>query len=450
MDDLLCLTNLSFRYGSDHSFILDEVNLSIGAGECHCINGPTGSGKSTLLNVIMGTLFRPYEGQILASEGLAIGLVMQDPHAQFIRQSVGAEVAFALENLAVPSELMLDKVQCALRRVGLFVSLDTSIETLSLGQKYRLMIAAQLVFNPNILLLDEPWAQLDDLGVSELISVLQGLKSTGVSIILVEHNPDVFSDLVDQFWLLDKGKLESGRSKQDSIQFAYSPACQIGKSYLEIEPLSYQFANHEPLFVCSEHLQLFSGEIVALVGDNGTGKSSLLKSLAGMQPQSSALPLSVLGRKPKLGIYGSELGLLFQRPCRQLFEMTVLEELQFSLKRFDLPLENADQALQEMDLKHLSSHSPHTLSYGQQHLVALASISAYRPKVLLLDDPFAGLDQLYTCRVWQQLIALSQRGTAILLTSHRRLPHTPVSRYWNLKNGELLAERPTMDALHVG
>ena len=190
--DLLKLSDLSFRYRNDEDYILDEISLSINRGECHCINGPTGSGKSTLLNVLIGTLSRPFEGELVISEGVTLGLVMQDPNAQFIRQSIGAEVAFALENLGVPSELMLEKVQGALRRVGLFVSLDRSIQSLSLGQKYRLMIAAQLVFHPDILLLDEPWAQLDDSGVCELISVLQGLKDEGVAIVLVEHNPSVF------------------------------------------------------------------------------------------------------------------------------------------------------------------------------------------------------------------------------------------------------------------
>ena len=448
--DLLKLSDLSFRYRNDEDYILDEISLSINRGECHCINGPTGSGKSTLLNVLIGTLSRPFEGELVISEGVTLGLVMQDPNAQFIRQSIGAEVAFALENLGVPSELMLEKVQGALRRVGLFVSLDRSIQSLSLGQKYRLMIAAQLVFHPDILLLDEPWAQLDDSGVCELISVLQGLKDEGVAIVLVEHNPSVFGEVVDSFWQLEQGKLTQGCFMPEPIHFAYSQKALVGESYIQIDPLVFRFASHDPLFTCSERLQLYSGEIVALVGDNGTGKSSLLKSLAGMQPHISPLPLQVLARQPKLGIYGDELGLLFQRPNRQLFEISVLEELRFSLKRFGLPLDNADRVLDDMGLQHLSEHSPHTLSYGQQHLVALASVSVYQPKVLLLDDPFAGLDHLYTCRVWQQLVALSLQGTSILLTSHRMLPHTPVTRYWRLNNGELLGEGQAADAVNVG
>ncbi|WP_076413230.1 ABC transporter ATP-binding protein [Shewanella sp. UCD-KL12] len=448
--DLLKIDELSFRYHCEGRAILDGVSITVKEGEAHCINGPTGSGKSTLLSIIMGGVSRPYEGGLVVSEALMIGLVMQDPNAQLIRQSVGAEVAFALENLAVPPQSMYDKVRHALRRVGLFISLDMPIESLSLGQKYRLMLAAQLVFNPGLLLLDEPWAQLDDIGVAELIKALQALKHEGVAIILVEHNPSAFIELVDHFWQLDKGKLLPGCYRANTIKFACAVTPAIDETHLEIPPLEYRFEHEDPLFRSRKSLALHSGEIVAVVGDNGTGKSSLLKSIAGIQQGVASLPITLMGLKPKLGLYGAELGFLFQRPNRQLFESSVIEELRFSLKRFSLPLENAESLLVEIGLEHLKDHSPHTLSYGQQHLVALASICAFKPKVLLLDDPFAGLDQIYTCRVWQLLIRLSQQGTSILLTSHRLLPHTPVSRYWRIADGELFDQASIEESVNVG
>lgn len=448
--NLLKLDSVSFRYCSDSPLVLNEVSLSVHKGECHCINGPTGSGKSSLLNLIMGCLSRPFDGELHIADDVVLGLVMQDPNVQFIRQSVGAEVAFALENLAVPYDLMVGKVQAALRRVGLYVSLDMPIEKLSLGQKYRLMIAAQLVYEPDILLLDEPWAQLDDTGVEELMSVLRRLKADNVSIVLVEHNPAAFDDVMDHFWQLQDGKLTSGCFESAPVSFTRPGYVPVGKSVLAFEPFEFCFEEQSPLFLCHEHLELFEGEIVALVGDNGAGKSSLLKSIAGIQSNVRALPLAVLGKQPKLGIFGSELGLLLQRPNRQLFENTVLEEMQFSLKRFGLPLDNADRLLSEMGLEHLKSHSPHTLSYGQQHLVALASLASLKPKVLLLDDPLAGLDQAFYCRVWQLLVRLSQQGSAILLSSHRLMSHMPVTRSWLLSDGLLQSEQGFMSNVNVG
>lgn len=161
------------------------------------------------------------------------------------------------------------------------------------------------------------------------------------------------------------------------------------------------------------------------------------------------LPLKVLGRRPKLGVYGAELGLLMQRPSRQLFETTVLAEMQFSLKRFELPCERAAQLLEELDLNHLAELPPHQLSYGQQHLIALASLACMRPKVLLLDDPLAGMDKHYSSKVWYLLQKLTAQGCAILLTSHRKIPRDQISRQLHLHHGQLFEDVPEMQLRYV-
>ncbi|MGL5358699.1 MAG: ATP-binding cassette domain-containing protein, partial [Shewanella sp.] len=385
------------------------------------------------------------------------GLVMQDPEVQLLRQTVGAEVAFALENLGISSEHMLPKVQTALRRVGLYLRLDTPVSTLSLGQKYRLMLAAQLVCEPQLLLLDEPWAQLDDQGVDELLKVLRQLLEEGVALVLVEHHFAAFNELIQHHWQLDAGRLSKGYYQDDEPQERvnlakpanWAPDRQgpeeldrqapraLGPALIQADAFELGFEGAQRLFHCPDGFTLRAGEIATLVGDNGSGKTSLLKTLAGLQGH-KRLPLNVLGRRPKLGIYGPELGLLMQRPSRQLFETTVLAEMQFSLKRFALPLERAEQMLAALDLLSLAPRSPHQLSYGQQHLVALASLVCLRPKVLLLDDPFAGMDRHYAAKVWQVLRTLSRDGGAILLSSHRELEHGAVSQRWRLRHGRLL------------
>lgn len=439
---LLELDQVSYRYRCDEALILQNVNFQVNRGECHCISGPTGSGKSTLIKLIMGALSRPCEGELHIDDNLVLGLVMQDPNVQFIRQSVGAEIAFALENLCVATELMRTKVQSALRRVGLFVSLDMPIEQLSLGQKYRVMIASQLVSEPDILLLDEPWAQLDNTGVEELLLVLSQLKEDGVAIVLVDHNPKAFSQIVDHFYYIKEGTLVTGCSPPVCIDNIQAGPVRLDISVMQIEPFEFRFINQDPLFKSLHQLNLYSGEIVSLIGDNGTGKSSFLKSLAGIQSDINELPLTVLGKQAKLGVFGADLGLLLQRPNRQLFESSVIEEVRFSLKRFVLPLLWAEQLLEELGLLHLKDHSPHTLSYGQQHMVALASLASLKPKVLLLDDPFAGLDGEYLNRVWHLLTQLSRDGCAILLSCHRQMLALPVTRHWQIIDGVLCSDSP--------
>lgn len=437
---LLELDKVSYRYRCDEALILQEVNLQVNRGECLCISGPTGSGKSTLIKLIMGALSRPFEGEFHVADNLILGLVMQDPNVQFIRQSVGAEIAFALENLCVPTELMRAKVLSALRKVGLFVSLDMPIEQLSLGQKYRVMIASQLVSKPDILLLDEPWAQLDNAGVEELLLVLSELKEDGVAIVLVDHNPKAFINVVDHYYFIKAGELIAGCPTPISVDNIQAGPVQFDTSVMQIKPFEFRFNNQDPLFKSVHPLKLYSGEIVSLVGDNGTGKSSFLKSLAGIQSDINELPLMVLGKRAKVGAFGADLGLLLQRPNRQLFEISVLEEVQFSLKRFELPLLWAEQLLNDLGLSHLKDHSPHILSYGQQHMVALASLAAIKPKVLLLDDPFAGLDGEYFNRAWLLLTKLSRDGCAILLTGHRQMLTLPVTRHWQILDGVLCSD----------
>ncbi|MFV0598004.1 ATP-binding cassette domain-containing protein [Shewanella sp.] len=453
---LLELDGVSFNYGSQLTPVLQEVRLGISAGQCHCVSGPTGSGKSSLLNLRAGVQNRPHEGNIWRHPELITGLVMQDPQTQLLRQTVGAEVAFALENLGIPAENMLPKVQLALRRVGLFLRLDTQVSTLSLGQKYRLMIAAQLVCEPHLLLLDEPWAQLDDNGVSELLAVLRNLIAEGMALVLVEHNAAAFAEIIQHYWQLEAGRLSEGiytvsdTPVQDVPVRAWGGAHHLGKVLVSAEAFDFCFDGSQPLFSCPQGFQLHAGEIVTLVGDNGSGKTSLLKSLAGMLNLKLRLPLKVLGRKPKLGIYGAELGLLIQRPSRQLFETSVLAEMQFSLNRFELPKERAEQMLLDLELMALAEQSPHKLSYGQQHLVALASLACLQPKVLLLDDPLAGMDKHYYRKVWFLLKRLRAQGCAILMSSHRLVEHSAVSRQLSLRQGLLAEEAMGMEERYVG
>ncbi|QSX33809.1 ABC transporter ATP-binding protein [Shewanella avicenniae] len=445
---LLELDGVNFNYGSGQPWIFRDLNFRLESGSCHCLTGPTGSGKSTLLQLLAGLLSRPFEGGVFRRQGLLVGLVMQDPQVQLLRQTVGAEVAFALENLALASEEMIPMVQRALRRVGLFVSLDCPISNLSLGQKYRLMMAAQLVCNPAVLLLDEPWAQLDDRGVDELLMVIRGLVADGIAVVISEHNPRPFDGLVDNFWQLADGRLLAG-IYQTRHTIPMKAIAARDEVIVEFDPFEYRFLGDSPLFSSEHPLQVRRGELISIVGDNGAGKSSLMKSMAGIQGNTASLPLKVFGERPKAGAYGAKLGLLMQRPNRQLFENSVHDEITFSLKRFSLPLDSACELLHELGLAEFAKLSPHKLSYGQQHLVALASLVCYQPQLLLLDDPLAGLDAEYFDRFCLMINRLREQGSAVVITSHRPLKHIPTTQQWDISKGMLLNRHSVEETHHA-
>lgn len=450
MRPLITLDSVSCAHGHDGPEVLTDIKLTVRAGECHCITGVTGAGKSTLLLLAAGLGGELTAGSIELGEQVCRALVLQDPHTQLLRRTIGAEVAFALENLGVASELMPGKVRRALQRAGLDLPFNTQVAGLSLGQKYRLMIAAQLVCEPQLLLLDEPWAQLDDAGVASLCALLATLKADGMGLILVEHHADAFAELIDSFWRLQQGRLLSVAAHSFDNQaepvleqvISRQPRAAGDRPVFESSGFSLTpTADSRELFQ-SPDLSLHCGELALVYGGNGCGKSTLLSAIAGCRDDLD-IPVTLLGKAPGLGIYGAQLCYLMQRPNRQLFEMTVRAELEYSLKRYQLPLARVDEILALLDITHLAEQSPHKLSYGQQHLVALASLACLKPRVFLMDDPFAGLDSCYSHKVAELIRLLRIEGTALIIASHRPL-HLGQSQCWQIQSRRLEVTR------HVG
>ncbi|MFQ6372298.1 ATP-binding cassette domain-containing protein [Shewanella sp. YIC-542] len=437
---LLALNGLHFNYGSMEPWIFRDLNLCITPGSCHCITGPTGAGKSTLLRLLAGLHQRPFEGELVRGSGLNCGLVMQDPQPQLQRQTVGAEVALVLEHQGLSRDDMIDRVQTALRRVGLFVALDCPVSQLSLGQKYRLMMAAELAGNASILLLDEPWAQLDDNGIADLQRVISELCGDGLAVVIAEHHPQAFAKVASHFWQLDDGRLLPGCYHGEA---PVPPADFLPESPLMLSaaPFELRYPGKPVLLRCEQPLTIGRRELITLVGDNGTGKSSLLKAIAGLQSDVCPLPLKLFGQSPKPGALGQQLGVLMQRPRRQLFEATVHNELNYSLQRFGLPLGTAIHWLESLGLATLAQQSPQLLSHGQQHLVALASQACYRPSLLLLDEPLAGLDNARSNQLWQLVNQLRSKGCSVLVSSHRPLA-VAATQTWQLADGQLRVARP--------
>jgi len=431
MDVLLQLTNFSFSYPETRNPVLRDVNLEIEAGRCYCLTGPTGSGKTTLAKAFKGLLGEgDFQGTIDApfrpsGEEPQVGIVLQDPEVQLLTSSVGAEVAFGLENLCVAPAEMPNRVIAALEAVGLDKPLDFPVAMLSMGQKYRLLVAALLVMEPHLLILDEPGAQLDPEGLELLGKILLRLKESGVAVVLCEHRPESLLPVVDAFWQLDgDGILSSGRwvgTEESPRVLPPQPSGPRDREVLRVTDLT--FAGVDGLPVWSEvSFAVSRGQRVAVTGLNGSGKTTLLRCLAGFLEPSDGV-INILDGTPDPYRLRARLGCLFQNPQKQLFENTVREEVVFPLKRFGLsPAPAAERVAEVLDacgIAHLADLSPHKLSYGQKHLVALASVLAPRPELLLLDDPLAGLDGRYREAVMELLVRWGrERDMTLVWTSH--------------------------------
>ncbi|MGE4544718.1 MAG: ABC transporter ATP-binding protein [Pedobacter sp.] len=433
MDVLLQLKNFSFAYPGIAKDILHGVNLAIEPGCCYCLTGATGSGKTTLALALKGLLENDCcTGDIVppAASDLAdfrVGLVLQNPETQLLATTVGAEVAFGLENLCVDPQAMPERVEAALSLVDLRKPLDYPVAMLSMGQKYRLLIAALLVMEPQLLILDEPAAQLDPEGLSALCDILSILKSRGVAVVLCEHHPGPLLELVDHFWQLDcDGRLSPGRWQAPCELQTPSVSQGVGvlsdaPILLQVRDLTFMGYGDKPVWD-GVSFDIRRGQCVVITGMNGTGKTTLLRVLAGFLKPGSG-NIRIFNAEPDPRLLRRRLGCLFQNPHKQIFENTVREEIAFPLKRFGWPSEERTARIEETlrlcGIENLIDDSPHKLSYGQKHLVAIASVLAPAPEMLLMDDPFAGLDGARQRDVMRVLADWNrEQGVTLVMTSH--------------------------------
>lgn len=440
---MLQITSLTYHYPDERWPAIDGISLRVEPGECLCLTGHSGCGKTTLLLAIKGLLHEgALQGEIRIelpddhadTHSDRIGIVFQNAETQILCSTVAEEIAFGPENLRVPDGEISGRIEQALEAVNLGGFERRNVERLSAGQKHRLAIASVLAMQPRILLLDEPTSQLDAVSKAELVQVLKTLKRKGYTILIAEHNLEPFADLADRYLVMKGGRIVRESAAIPLIfkteNQAWGP--ELRKTGNEEQPvinaerlcLTYPDAGR----VLREFfLQIQSGERIYLSGRNGSGKSSLLRCLTGiMEPDSGSIRIA--GKA--VAAYGSLLGTvgyLFQNPQRQLFENTVHEEIAFSLKRLRLPKDEIEQritnALIACEADHLRDRLPLSLSFGEQHRVALASVLAPRPQILLLDEPFSGLDLGQRHRLLRILAGLRESYAAtVLIASHDPLP----------------------------
>lgn len=402
------------------------VDLQVGPGECLCITGPTGSGKSTLLRTAAG-LHDPGPGGSVLLDGRPvtdalpgrIGLILQNPDTQLLCPDVGSELAFGMENLLIPSGEMTGRMLRAMARVGLDLPLDRPVGTLSVGQKYKLLLTAMLAMDPVVLLLDEPCAQLDEGGIEALNSILENFLAAGGSVVLCEHDPAPLTVIQRILGIAGGALQDTGHPAQ--VPLPSPPHLAERPMTASLSAASLELG--DKLVWKNLNFTLRGGEIAIIHGDNGSGKTSLLRCLTGFQALSSG-KADVLGLQPAPAKLRGRVGLLVQNPARQLTADTVFEEVSAPLDYRKLPkarrLELAEAILDGLGLTALAQRPPFLLSHGEQHLVALASVLAVEPELLLLDDPFVGLDPVGTARIWSILHALSRSGTSVVCALHRK------------------------------
>jgi energy-coupling factor transport system ATP-binding protein len=446
--------SLSYRYSAAGTEALRGISFAVSYGECVCLSGPSGCGKSTLLLAI-ADLLKGGEltgGRVISHlDGRSsIGIVFQNAESQILATTVRDEVAFGPQNLSLPNEKVRERVRDALDAVGLSGYETRNVEELSAGEKHRLTIASVLSMQPSLLLLDEPTAQLDRAGKESLRSILKSLKDKGYTIIIADHDIEPYGDIADVYLLMRDGKIE-GQTRHAPLRPCQPPALADGPArkwqmseemFIDLEKVDFSRPGGRQV-AAGLSLKARHGERVHIWGENGAGKSTLFKLITGLlRPESGSV--KVLGLSaPKPETLRGKVGLLLQNPVRQLFEETAYQEVSFSLRRQCLsPAEieaRTVDALSLCDALHLRDRSPLTLSYGEKHRVTLASMIALKPRIMLLDEPFSGLDFGFRYKMLDILGRCgTQYGCTILVASHDPMVDPSwADRSYRLKDGML-------------
>jgi energy-coupling factor transport system ATP-binding protein len=448
---LIEVIDLSFRHPGNSHLTIEGVNLTLYPGEIVLIAGATGSGKSTLLNCLAGIAPSHTGGELqgtIVYQGTDISswsvrqrsqyfcIILQNVETQIFTDRVWEEFVFGLENWNVPADRIPLLTDSALREFGLEQKRNWLIRQLSAGQKQRLLLACLLAIDQPVLLLDEPLAYLDAKSTEQLLQLLRTRADRGQSVLLVEHRLDLVKEICDRAYSFRDGKLrewgeaEMGRGedgerrKMASLsslsayasqnQVITSPSSQQSPILLQTHQLSWGEYPPFPDF------QLTTGETILLKGDNGCGKTTLLKLLSGLLKPTTG-KLEILGRdvsKRSVVQIAKDVGFVLQNPNHQLFA----DSVQAEILQPGVPQAVADSLLEQLNLCDRSDRHPQSLSQGQKRRLALGAVLARQPKICLLDEIMVGQDPNSLSLMLNVLRTFTLQGGGLILTSHVPLP----------------------------
>ena len=474
--ELFALQNLTFTYPEQEIPVLRDVSLCLQPGDFAVLAGPSGCGKSTLLRH-MKTVLTPhgktegtirYNGQALSSvdshtQAAKIGFVMQDPDSQIVTDKVWHELAFGLESLGVDNATIRGRVAEMASFFGIQTWFHMDVTQLSGGQKQLLNLAAIMVLQPDLLILDEPTSQLDPIAATDFLQTLGRInRELGTTILICEHRLEDVIPMANRLLILDRGVLIADSTPTGAFEILrernhpmlhsmptpmriwsslhWNTPCPLtvsdGRSQLtdwadehtmanvpeqpakpqtqvpciSLEEVWFRYEKESPDILKSVSLKAYPGELLCILGGNGTGKSTTLSVLSGV-------------RKPyrgKRSCIVKKVTALPQNPQMLLVKKNVREELLsvFPGKKLHEVADRIGEMVSLCRLEGLLDRHPYDLSGGEQQRTALAKVLLQEPQILLLDEPTKGVDNEFKEVFAQILTELTARGVCIIMVSH--------------------------------
>lgn len=439
--------NVSFSYPDSANGGLKHIDLTIPDGQCVLLCGRSGCGKTTLTRLINGLIPQFFVGELsgqilLDGENLAelpmyriaekVGSVFQNPRTQFFNVDTDSEIAFGMENEAVPQEQMMRRVAETAKALHIENLLGRNIFALSGGEKQKIAFASVYAMSPQVYLLDEPSSNLDMTAIGELREHLRLIKSQGKTVIVAEHRLYYLTDVADRIIYLENGRIAGDFTLKQFAALSAEKRQSMGLRAIDLQeekPLFAAVSKQPPVLelqnvalaykkqavLSNISLQAAPGDIIAVVGHNGAGKTTFSRALCGLHKETTGAYLWN-GKTQKMKERMKRSYMVMQDVNYQLFAESVEEECTFGIKQPDTAL--AEQTLEELGLAPFRERHPNTLSGGQKQRLAAAASMVCGKELLVFDEPTSGLDYDSMVRLSSLIRRLSDMGKVIFIVTH--------------------------------
>ena len=460
---------------------LNTIDLAIQGDEYLLIAGPSGSGKSTLCRTFNGLIPHFYGGLLKGRVWVGgrntaewtvgdlfsrVGMVFQNPEAQLFNRTVENELAFGLESLGIPRQEMKRRVQNTAHDMGIEHLLNRDPHSLSGGEQQLVSIAAMLCLEPKVLVLDEPYANLDPAHVGRVRKALRGIHDRGIGVMIAEHRMNYTAPDAGRMILVENGRVQRDGlpswilTPKNANRFgltlgwkAESPRTadrsllentkeQSAPPVVTAEDITYKIGGR--MVLDRIRFEVHRGESVAILGANGAGKTTLLKHLNGLlRPVQGRIRLNEDSiRNRKTSQLARHVGMAFQNPSSQFFKLTVQEEIRVGPRAMDR-LDEAwiEEIVRLFGLAPLLNRPPFRLSGGEKKRVAFAAALAAKPDILVMDEPTAGQDGHFRSTLGGLLSVIRSRGRTVIFATHDLAFAAENSRRWLvMQDGRLVRD----------
>lgn len=474
------IKNLTFSYPLSSKNTIDDINLKINSGEYVLLCGKSGCGKTTLLRQLKSSLAPKgeksgiiyFDGKNIEDFGIResaekIGFVMQNPDNQIVTDKVWHELAFGLENLGLNDDKIRLRVAEMASYFGISTWFESNVNELSGGQKQLMNLASVMAMHPEVLILDEPTSQLDPIAAESFLSTVDKInKELGVTVIITEHRLEEVFTCVDRVIVMDSGKIiadaapsEIGKKLKDLPEFIrlsvptamriYNSVgdnedCpvtvrdgrrwllrqeikneiknnfankSINEAVIELKGVSFRYSKNEDDVLKNLSFKAFKGELLAVLGANGVGKSTLLNVISGiLKPYNGKVLLNYkrIEKYKSDELYKNNLAVLPQA-VQALF---TAKSVELELEEVCRDKAETEKILKIMQLDALKQSHPYDLSGGEQQRLALAKVLLLKPKILLMDEPTKGMDSEFKQTLADIILNLKNDDCTVIIISH--------------------------------